>query len=93
MPSRLTLAIRQFLADCTKPKTVTGAELERLKAKWYEPTTSTWHYVGSKDGFHWFRHDDSGAHPRGFRVSEAELPWQDTFPVTRERSSWRRLDW
>jgi len=88
----LTPVLLLLLVGCTSPQTVSRAELERLKTQWHEPKVSTWYYVGSKDGYHYFHHYDLGRDEKDFRISAAELSWQDTFPLTRHRSDWRRLD-
>jgi hypothetical protein len=82
-----------LLLGCASPQTVSRAQLERLKTQRHEPKVSVWYYVGSKDGYHHFHHDDLGRDQKDFSISEAELPWQDTFPLTRRRSHWRALDW
>ena len=82
-----------LLLGCASPQTVSRAELDRLKQERQEPKVSMWHYMGSRDGFHYFYHDDLGSSQKEFRISEAELSWSDTFPLTRNRARWRRLDW
>jgi hypothetical protein len=82
-----------LLLGCATPQTVDRAELERLKAHWHEPKVGMWYYVGSKAGFHYFRHYDLGSEKRYFRISDAELSWGDTFPLTRHRQEWRALKW
>ena len=89
----LTLILPLFLFGCAGPRTVSRSELEQLKTHWHEPKVSMWYYVGSKNGFHYFHHDDVGRDQEDFRISETELSWPATFPVTRHRSSWRRLEW
>src|SRR5262245_47293238 len=81
------------LLGCANSQTVNRAQLERLQTQRHEPKVSVWYYVGSKDGYHYFHHDDLGHDEKDFRISEAELHWQDTFPLTRRRSHWRALDW
>jgi hypothetical protein len=93
MLRNLALIFLLLLSGCTGPQTVSRAELERLKTQRHEPKVSMWYYVGSKASFHYFHHDDLGSDQKDFRVSESELSWPDTFPLTRHRSSWRRLDW
>ncbi len=82
-----------LLLGCASPQTVSRAELDHLKRHWHEPKVSLWYYMGSRDGFHYFHHDDLGGDPKDFRISEAEFFWPDTFPFTGHRSRWRRLDW
>jgi len=82
-----------FMLSCASSQTVSRAQLERLKTQRHEPKVSAWYYAGSKDGYHYFHHDDLGPDQKDFRISETELPWQDTFPVTWRRSHWRALDW
>lgn len=81
------------LLGCASSQTVSRVQFERLKTQRQEPKVSAWYYVGSKDAYHYFHHDDLGDDQKDFRISEAELPWQDTFPLTRRRSHWRALDW
>jgi|ERR1051325_2576081 hypothetical protein len=82
-----------LLSGCATPQTVSRAELEHLKTQRREPKVSMWYYVGSRDGFHCFHHDDLGGGQKDFRISETELSWPDTFPLTRHRKSWRALKW
>src|SRR5262245_2778401 len=93
MRTRLAPILLLLLVGCASPQTVSRAELERLKARWQEPKVSTWYYVGSKDGYHYFHHYDLGRNSKHFRISSAELSWPDPFPLTQRRSDWRRLDW
>ena len=46
-----------------------------------------------KDGFHYFRHYDLGSEKKYFRISDAELSWEATFPLTHYRKDWRALNW
>src|SRR5690242_6154003 len=82
-----------FLSGCSTAQTVNRAEFEQLKAHWHEPKVTVWYYMGSKDGFHYFHHDDLGKEPKDFRISDAELPWDNQFPLTGRRSKWRSLLW
>ena len=82
-----------LLLGCASPQTVSRADLDRAKRQWREPKVSMWYYMGSRDGFHYFHHDDLGSDQKDFRISEAEFSWPDTFPLTRHRTEWRRLDW
>ncbi len=89
----LALIVPLLLLGCASTQTVSHAELERLKTQRHEPKVSTWYYVGSKDGFHYFHHYDLGTDKKDFRISAAELHWEDTFPLTCHRKSWRVLEW
>ena len=89
----LSLILLLFLLGCASTQAVSRAELERLKSYRHEPKVSLWYYVGSKDGFHYFHHDDLGNDQKDFRISESELSWQNTFSYTQHRKSWRPLDW
>ena len=91
MPSRITLILLLFLLGCANPQTVSRVQLEQLKDQWNEPKYTMWYYVGSKNGFHYFHHDDIGDDKKDFKISEDELIWQDTFPLTRLRKKWRQL--
>jgi len=82
-----------LVVGCAYPQTVTRADLETLKSRWHEPKVSMWYYVGSRDGFHYFHHDDLGEEEKDFRISQAELSWQVTFPLTRNREKWQPLNW
>ena len=88
----LALILPLFLLGCASPQTVNRTQLEQLKAHWQEPKLTMWYYVGSKDGFHYFHHQDLGSAPKDIRISEAELSWLDTFPKTRSMKKWRQLD-
>lgn len=93
MRSPFSLLPLLLLLGCAKPQTVDRAELDCLKQVWHEPKTSMWYYMGSRDGFHYFHHDDLGAGQKDFRISDAEMSWPDTFPLTRKRVNWQPLDW
>jgi hypothetical protein len=82
-----------LVLGCTHPQLISLTELERLKCRWHEPKVSMWYYVGTREGFHHFRHDDLGNDEKDFRISQAELSWQSTFPLTKDREKWRRLKW
>jgi hypothetical protein len=80
-----------LLVSCASPRTVSRTEFDRLKTQRNEPKVSQWYYVGSRDGFHYFHHDDLGHDEKDFRISETELLWRDTFPFTRRRKKWHRV--
>jgi hypothetical protein len=82
-----------LVLGCTHPKVVGLAELESLKCRWHEPKVSMWYYAGTREGFHHFYHYDLGKDEKSFRISQTELSWQPTFPLTRDRKKWRSLDW
>jgi hypothetical protein len=82
-----------LVLGCTHPQMVNLTELESLKCRWNEPKVSTWYYVGTRDGFHYFHHHDLGKHEKDFRISQAELSWQPTFPLTGDRKKWQPLNW
>jgi hypothetical protein len=88
----LTLAFMLVLAGCVETQTVTRAELDHLKSQRREPKVSMWYYVGSRDGFHYFRHEDLGSE-KVYRISDRELEWPDSFSLTKERKHWRALRW
>ena len=90
---KLILILPLLLVACAQPKTVTRTALDQLKMHRQEPKVSMWYYTGSKDGYHFFHHDDLGNAPRDFRIVESELSWTNTFPMTHESKKWRPLDW
>jgi len=90
---RLLLLPTLLLVGCTQPKTVTRTELEQLKLQRQEPMVSMWYYQGSKDGFHYFHHDDLGKGSKDFRIADNELSWTNSFPLASDRSRWTQLDW
>jgi hypothetical protein len=90
---KLILILPLLLLGCAQPKTVNGTELEGLKLHRQEPKVSMWYYTGSKDGYHYFHHDDLGQDTKSFRVAATELSWTNTFPLTHDRNKWRQLDW
>jgi hypothetical protein len=55
---KLMLILPLLLLGCAQPKTVNRAELEGLKLHRQEQKVSMWYYTGSKDGYHYFHHDD-----------------------------------
>jgi hypothetical protein len=87
------LSLMLILSGCAAPQTVSRVELEKMKGEWKEPKVSSWYYTGSKEGYHYFHHDDLGDGRKDVRISEAELDWPDPFPRTRQRKYWRPLDW
>jgi hypothetical protein len=89
----LVLILPLLLLGCARPQTINRAELEQLKAHWHEPKVSMWYYVGSKDGYDYFHHDDLGSEKKDFRISDTELSWTNTFPLTGDRKSWKALNW
>jgi len=90
---KLVLMLPLLLMGCAHPQTVTRAELEHLKAHRQEPKVSMWYYTGTKDGYHYFHHDDLGHDKKDVRVPANELAWTNTFPRTHISSRWRQLDW
>ena len=90
---KLILTLPLLLVGCAQPKTVTHTELDQLKLHRQEPKVSMWYYTGSKDGYHYFHHDDLGGDQKNFRIAETELSWTNTFAMTHDRNKWRQLDW
>ncbi len=88
----LAIILLLLLVGCANPQTVTRTGLEHLKTHWREPKVSLCYYVGSRDGFHYFRHEDLDSQ-KGYLISDAELSWPDTFPLTSDQKSWRPLKW
>jgi hypothetical protein len=87
------LILPLLLVGCVQAKTVTRTELDQLKLQRHEPKVSMWYYTGSKDGYHYFHHDDLGEGEKEFRIADNELSWTNTFPFTHDRSKWTQLDW
>ena len=92
---RLFAALCAAAAVCgcnDKVQTVAPIELEGLKLHYQEPKLSTWYYMGTKDGYHYFAHQDL---PREqyYRVAEASLRWQSPAPYTTDRVKWVQLAW
>ena len=83
------------LAACAPPS-VTRTELLAVDRRgWATPGWTGLHYMGTNDGWHYFT--DSHASPTGeqddlYRISEAEFPILNTFPLTRDRSRWFDAD-
>lgn len=90
---KLILILPLLLLGCAQSKTVSRAELDELKLHRREPKASMWYYMGSKDGYHYFHHDDLGEGAKDFRVTASELLWTNAFPLTHNRNEWRQLDW
>jgi hypothetical protein len=89
----LILLLPLLIGGCAQPNIVTRNELGGLQSQRQEPKLSMWYYTGSRDGYHYFHHDDLGGAPKGVRIAEAELSWTNTFPLTHTRTKWRQLDW
>jgi hypothetical protein len=92
---------RMFVALCVavaasgcdlKVETVTLRELEGERIHYREPKLSTWYYMGTKDGYHYFAHQDL-PHEQYYRVAEGELKWQSVAPFTPRRAKWVQLPW
>ena len=75
-----------------KVQTVTPKELEELKFHYQEPKLSTWYDMGTKDGYHYFAHQDL-PQEQYYRVAEASLKWRTAAPFTTYRAKWVRLPW
>jgi len=86
----LCLLLLHFVG-CASVKTVDRAQLDYLKTHSHEPKVSTWYYMGSKDGFHYFHHIDLPGDST-YRISETELRWPGSFPLTRDEKKWKLLD-
>src|SRR5258706_8515456 len=93
MLRKLSSILPLLLLGCAHPQTVTRPDMDQLKARWHEPKVSLWYYTGSKDGYHYFHHDDLGHDKKDFRIAATELSWTNAFPLTSHRNSWRPLDW
>ena len=89
----LILILPLLVFGCAQPRIVNRLELDELKSHRHEPKMSMWYYTGSKDGYHYFHHDDLGQGAKDFRVSASELSCTNTFPLTHNRNKWRQLDW
>ncbi len=77
-----------LLLGCQHTSTVSRAEFESLRTHCREPKVSVWYYMGSKDGFNFFRHRDLDG-TRDYRVPEGEMKYPQTFPLTYNQRSWR----
>jgi hypothetical protein len=73
-------------------ETVTLRELEGERIHYREPKVSTWYYMGTKDGYHYFAHQDL-PHELYYRVADGELKWQSVAPFTTRRAKWVQLPW
>jgi len=93
MVRKLFFLVPLLLVGCAWPRTVTRGELDQLKPHHREPKVSMWYYTGTKDGYHYFHHDDLGWDKKDFRIAASELSWTNTYARTRNRNKWRRLDW
>src|SRR4051812_49925142 len=88
----VSLALVPWLG-CTSPQSVSRTQFDHLKTERHEPKVSAWYYVGSKDRFHHFHHDDLGDDQKNFRISETELLWRGAFSLTRRPEKLRFVDW
>src|SRR5437868_8010842 len=87
---RLFVALCVAVASCgcnDQVKTVTPKELDQLKLHYQEPKLSTWYYMGTKDGYHYFAHQDL-PHEKYYRVAEGALKWQSAAAFTTRRAKW-----
>jgi hypothetical protein len=88
-----TLCIAVILSACkTQVSTVTPSELEVMKHHYQEPKLSTWYYMGTRDGYHYFSHMDLPREKR-YRIAEASLKWPGIVPYTTDQSKWVLLQW
>jgi len=88
----LALAITTMFIGCEDIRTVKKVELEKAKSEWKEPKVSIWYYVGTKDGYHHFLHQDLNEQIV-YRISEQQFPLKDTFQKTNDRNKWRVMPW
>jgi hypothetical protein len=88
----IIFGVSLIFPGCSVTRTVNRSELEQAKTVWKEPKVSLWYYRGSKDGYHYFQHRDLDGE-KNFRISESELDWPNTFPLTRDRKEWKTLEW
>jgi hypothetical protein len=92
---RILVALCFTMAACgcnDKVQTVTPKELDGLKLHYQEPKLSTWYYMGTKDGYHYFAHQDL-PQEQYYRVAEGALKWQSVAPFTTRRAKWVQLPW
>jgi hypothetical protein len=73
-------------------QTVTPEELQALNHRYQEPKLSTWYYMGSAAGYHYFTHLDLPRESR-FRVGESQLKWKKSAAYSNDRTKWVQLPW
>jgi hypothetical protein len=89
----LTLCAIGVASGCApEAETITLTELHGESIHYRDPEISAWYYMGTKEGYHYFAHTDL-PHERYYRVSEGELKWQSTAPLTSQRANWVELPW
>src|SRR5438094_9181409 len=91
----LFVALCTAMATCgcnNKVQTVTPKELEELKLRYQEPKLSTWYYMGTKECYHYFAHQDL-PQEHYYRGAEVSLKWQSVAPFTTHRAKWAQLPW
>jgi hypothetical protein len=78
------------LSGCSTP-VVSKTEFQRAVASHAHETICTFRYMGTKDGFHYFKLASTyGSRP--YRVPQEEWRLTTTFPLTKDEARWRFVD-
>ena len=86
------LLVVLVVSGCDDAQTVSHAELEKAKSEWQEPKVSTWYYMGSKGGYHYFTLVDL-PEAKVYRIREIEMIRKSRFPLTRNQEKWKLMPW
>ena len=59
----------------------------------YDPTPGQWYYMGSAQGYHYFRKENFVSGGNGvYRIPAADLKVDPETTLTRDRAKWRRAE-
>jgi uncharacterized protein YceK len=80
------------IMGCHSVRTVDLTALKRDQEIWNEPKVSIWYYMGTRQGYHYFVHEDL---PRSiyYRVSAAEMTIEHPMPYTLVAQKWQVMHW
>lgn len=81
-----------IILGCQEIRTVTRTELENAKARWTEPKVSIWYYMGTKEDFDYFIHEDIDKTVI-YRIKSNEITLDGRFKFSTNRKNWRFMRW
>lgn len=81
----LTIFLALSLISCSRPSTVSKAELMEITKHWKEPKVAIWYHMGTDNEFHYFRFIDLGV-KQDYRVRRDELEIHETYPLSKKQA-------
>jgi hypothetical protein len=86
----IVILVTTALTGCSTP-TVSKTAFQRLVASHAHETICTFRYMGTQDGFHYFKLTSTyGA--RTYRIPQGDWQMGATFPLTKDEARWRFVD-